>query len=286
MRVVGSLTKLVTGMSRLGEHLLKQKVRGVIVAALAFACGSGLVYSLKHEAQLRQVAPPAAPANCPPPGTYSAPSPVAGYVPADDEEEEYGTQALQEWKNRHNGVTLPLDYDTVPSRLKPSESKVVLLPSGRILVTAGDGLYMLGADRRVVWKHTVSQWVYDFEYIRATGLIYGTAGDNNMFILDASTGKELFGDARSGRAWYGDVLPYGEDACLIVDMLGGYRADYAGGPEPMQDGVTAWRGTRMLWHMDVPPDAELQVVGSKIYAVTKTKDRILLKELRVPRGGR
>jgi hypothetical protein len=44
-----ALTKLVVGMSKLGDHLLKQKVGGIIVAALAFACGAGLVYSLKRE---------------------------------------------------------------------------------------------------------------------------------------------------------------------------------------------------------------------------------------------
>jgi hypothetical protein len=54
MKVMETLTKLVIGMSRLGEHLLKRKVSGIIVAALAFACGAGLVYSLKAEPRVTQ----------------------------------------------------------------------------------------------------------------------------------------------------------------------------------------------------------------------------------------
>ena len=122
-----------------------------------------------------------------------------------------------------------------------------------------------------------------FAYIPATGLVYATAGDNTMFILDASTGEDLFRDSRNGSAAYGAVLPYGEDVCLVMDALRGYRALYRGGYEPTQDGVTAWRGTRMLWHRDVPPDAELQVAGSRIYAVTKTRSRILVREIKVPK---
>ena len=49
MRFMESLTRLVIGMSRLGDHLLKQKVGGIIVASLAFACGAGLSHALKRE---------------------------------------------------------------------------------------------------------------------------------------------------------------------------------------------------------------------------------------------
>ena len=48
MRVMEALTKLVVGMSRLGDYLLRQKVSGIIVATLAFACGAGLVYALRQ----------------------------------------------------------------------------------------------------------------------------------------------------------------------------------------------------------------------------------------------
>ncbi|HEX7317397.1 MAG TPA: hypothetical protein VF297_26090 [Pyrinomonadaceae bacterium] len=49
MNFMRALTRLVVGMSRLGDYLLRQKVRGIVVAALAFACGAGLAYALKGE---------------------------------------------------------------------------------------------------------------------------------------------------------------------------------------------------------------------------------------------
>jgi hypothetical protein len=49
MNTLESLTKLVMGISRLGEHLLRQKAAGIIVAALAFACGAGLAHTLRRE---------------------------------------------------------------------------------------------------------------------------------------------------------------------------------------------------------------------------------------------
>jgi outer membrane protein assembly factor BamB len=281
MSVMEALTKLVVGMSRLGDHLLSRKVSGVVVAALAFACGAGLARGLKVERRPPRVAPAAvAPADCPPPAAYPAPPPAVGKTPAD--EYEWGDSAeLQEWKNRHSGTPLPLDYGEGWDRYK--EPKVIPLRSGRMLAATRDTLYMLGADRRVVWKHTEAQWVFDFAHVEATGLVYLTAGDNHMLILDAATGKTLYRDARNGSAGYGEVVPYGADACIVMDAFGGYRDRHGVAAGPMQDGATAWRGTRMLWHVDVPPDARLRVVGSKVYAVTKTRTRLLVKEIKVPK---
>lgn len=279
MRLMETLTKLVVGMSRLGDHLLSRKVSGLIVAAFAFACGAGLAHALKREPS-KQVAP----ADCSPRAAYSLPSPVADYVPAagaSDYPED--SPELQAWKNRYSGIPLPLDYERASKWHELSESKVVVLPNGRTLAAVGDMLYMLDADKRIVWKYEVPQLVVDFAYIEATGMVYVTAGDNFMCILDAGTGRELTSESRNGSAGFGRVIPYGDDACLVTDALGGYRVGRAVGALPMQDGVTAWRGTRMLWRRDVPPDAELQVAGSKVYAVTKTRTRILVKEIQVPK---
>jgi hypothetical protein len=58
------LTKLVVGMSRLGDHLLKRKASGIIVAALTFACGAGLASALKSEPRpARAAVAPARPAD-------------------------------------------------------------------------------------------------------------------------------------------------------------------------------------------------------------------------------
>lgn len=276
MRVLEALTKLVVGMSKFGDHLLSRKVSGAIVAALAFACGAGLFQVLKREPPPKQVAP----ADCSPPAAYSAP-PVVEDTLAD--EYALGDSAeLQEWKNLHGGTPLPLDYERASEWGGLSRSKVVVLPNGRTLAAAGDALYLLGTNKRTVWRHEVPQVVIDFAYIEATGMVYVTGGDNIMSILDAATGRELAQESRNGSAGFGAVIPYGDDACLVMDSFGGYRA-HLGAANPMQDGATAWQGTRMLWHVETPPDAELQVVGSKIYAVTKTRTRILVKEIKVPK---
>src|SRR5215208_1143529 len=49
MKVMEALTRLVVGVSKFGDHLLSRKVGGIIVAALAFACGAGLAHALKSE---------------------------------------------------------------------------------------------------------------------------------------------------------------------------------------------------------------------------------------------
>jgi hypothetical protein len=52
--------------------------------------------------------------------------------------------------------------------------------------------------------------------------------------------------------------------------------------EPMKDGIIAWRGTRELWHRDFPPGAELVVKDKRIFAVTKTKTTVYIKEIFPP----
>jgi hypothetical protein len=49
MKVMEALTRLVVGTSRFGDHLLQKKVSGIVVAALAFACGAGLAHALRRE---------------------------------------------------------------------------------------------------------------------------------------------------------------------------------------------------------------------------------------------
>lgn len=291
MKMCGALMKALKMIPRLAGGW-RRTCDGLVTALLAFACGAGLAHSTTRAPRAddaaaaafdakacvatQQAAPQASPSPCSTP-----------YDEAADLDRLTHTPALIKWENKHNGAQLPLRYDDETLRWGLSEGKVVVTPSGRTLATAGDTLYMLDASRRrVVWKYSVSQIVFDFTYVEATGLVYATAGDNTMFILDASTGRELYFDSRNGSAGYGSVLPYGEDACLVVDSFGFYRMGYTGGGSPTQDGVTAWRGTKILWHVDVPPDAELQVVGRRIYAVTNTKTRILVRELKVPKGAR
>lgn len=217
----------------------------------------------------------------------SVPCPPVAAAPVTDATEPEGwgyTAAGQKWKNLHNGSPLPPGDGTL-SEQELADAKVVALSSGRILVSAGDSLYMVGDWRKIAWTYTESQRMIDFAYVEATGVVCGTAGDNTMFILDAWTGQLLLRESRNGRAGYGAVLAYGKDQCLIMDEFSGYRENEDSIP-PMSDGIMAWRGTKKLWHRDVPPDAEVQVRGDRVFAVTKTASRILFEEIEVPKGSR
>jgi len=190
-----------------------------------------------------------------------------------------------------NGRRLPLDYAGLQQGLEKSllsEGKVRALSDGRLLVGLGDTLYMLDANERVEWTHTASWILWDFAVVESTGLVYGTAGDNIMFILDASTGKKLYGHGRNGKFAYGQVMPFGNDMCLITDNLEGYRDaldEWKSGKIEMiePDGVTAWRGTEALWSFPFPPDAELVVNGVRIFAVTKSDKSIYVRQIIPPK---
>jgi len=188
---------------------------------------------------------------------------------------------------KFNGTRINLDYDTgVMSGDIPwavDAAKVSPLKGGDLLVNLGDSLYRINRQQHVVWRHPTPQTVFDYAYIESTNLIYGTAGDNIMFVLNATTGKEEFSDSRNGSAAYGVAVKYGDDMCLVTDNLVMYREKFRGDNlEPMKDGITCWRGTKILWHRDFPPDAELVVNGKRILAVTKSKKAIYVNEIMAP----
>lgn len=83
MKMLETLTKLVVGMSRFGDHLLSRKASGIIVATLAFACGAGLAFALKHDAPPTPAAPTATSCGAPDLAEVSI-----GDTPADEAEEE------------------------------------------------------------------------------------------------------------------------------------------------------------------------------------------------------
>ncbi|HEV3470137.1 MAG TPA: hypothetical protein VG148_12505 [Pyrinomonadaceae bacterium] len=248
-------------------------------AAVTFICGAALTAALRPAAE-PQPQPATREAAAVSPPQWVAPAP-----PLVVDELDWGQSAAgQEWKHRNNGHSLRLDYGGLsPQAL--DEAKVEALPSGGVLVAAGDTVSMFDGAGGFVWRHEERRPIFDFAYVEATGLVYATAGDNNMFILEARTGRELHRESRNGRAGYGAVVPFGEDQCLIADDNSGYRSAEDFIP-PMSDGVSAWRGTKMLWHQNLPPDAELRVGGGRIFAVTKTRARILVEEIFPPAGAR
>ena len=188
---------------------------------------------------------------------------------------------------KFNGTRIRLDYDTgvtegdVPWSV--DNAKITPLKGGDLLINLGDSLYRLNHQQHVVWRRPAAQMVIDYAYVEATDLVYGTAGDNIMFILNATTGKEIHSNSRNGSAAYGVTEKYGDDMCLIADNFVMYREKFRDDNlEPMKDGITCWRGAKELWHVDFPPDAELVVNGKRILAVTKSKKAIYIQEIIPP----
>lgn len=187
-----------------------------------------------------------------------------------------------------NGTKLKLNYGSwapavdIPSFIQTA--KILPLKTG-LLVGLEDTLYRLNQAYEVVWKYREGQWIDDYTIVESTGLIYVTAGDNVMVILDAVSGKKLHRDSRNGSAAYGVAENYGTDMCLVTDSFAIYREKARDVP-PMNDGITCWRGEKALWRQEFPPDAQLVVNGDRILAVTKTKTGIYLNEIHPPKDAR
>jgi len=183
-----------------------------------------------------------------------------------------------------NGWEIPLGDEPL-SDYEIAGVRVIALSKGRSLVGARDSLIMFDSQKRVTWEYALApNPLIGFDVVETTGLVYGTAGDNIMFILNLSSGKELKSMGRNGSAGFGEVSAYGKDLCLIRDNFWGYRQKLPDPTfEPMKDRLTAWRGTQVLWDVDFPPDAELIVRGKKIFALTRTKTKVYLKEVFPPR---
>ena len=185
---------------------------------------------------------------------------------------------------RHEDDVLDgIDAETI------SDTKVTPMPRGGLIVMFDSALYRVDERKRIVWKYTTGQIMFEFTYVPLTGLIYGTAGDGVMFILNAMDGKKVFGDSYQGRGAYDMARAYGKDQCLITSNYSAYRdwerfdpTSLKDGPTTWRDEITAFRGTKVLWSRDFPPDADLVVDGKRIFAVTKTKSSIYVMEVSVP----
>lgn len=155
------------------------------------------------------------------------------------------------------------------------------VPPHRLLATVGDTLYMLDSQQRIIWKWSVGHGenIIDQPFVDSTGTIYGIALDGISFVLDASTGKEKSRDQMMGKAYYTGMKAYRADQYLIVTGLQGYRGyGHEGGDE-----LEAYKGTQRLWKVEFPANAELQVLGERIYAVTRKKGSAVVEEIEVPK---
>ena len=97
------------------------------------------------------------------------------------------------------GIKLPIQLFCIEG-LEWAKTVTTVLSDGKMLIGLCDRLFTLNTDGSMLWEYRVPQLLLDFVFIPKTGLIYGTAGDNNMFILEASSGGSWFAMLGTDRA--------------------------------------------------------------------------------------
>ena len=169
-------------------------------------------------------------------------APASSPIPC-PQKDEFPKLIEDKYVTKFNGSRLNLDYGygamVVDVPFSINAAKFTAIDDGSILVNLGDALYRLDRQKRIVWKNYLGEPIFHYAYVNSTNLIYGTAGDNSMFVMDASNGKVLASNSRNGSAWYGVAKKYGDDMCLVTDNFRWYRErDWHDKLEPMKDGIT------------------------------------------------
>jgi hypothetical protein len=159
------------------------------------------------------------------------------------------------------------------------------LSPDRMLVSVNDTMYLLNAKKEVIWKTKIDMVAPPI--VDSTGAIFGIRSDLGQFSVNAKTGEvSYFGRGVGGsHSHYTQIKPYTGNQYLIVENTQFYRDGNLCYPKcPMRsDALYAWSGQRLLWSTDFPPNAELQVWGNKILAVTKQKNSVVVQEVALPR---
>lgn len=207
--------------------------------------------------------------------------------PDDREEVEY-IDLPQDYplRAKYNGKRLKLHYNRLRGDEKKGllkEAKVQPLADGRMLAKLDNTLYMLDAAGQVRWQYKANPRIIDFVIAESAGLVYGIADDNVFFILELATGKCLLSESHNGRTYYSQILPYGKDGCFVIMNTGGYREsdEWTTSKMVVMDSLIAYRGTKWLWWVDFPPDAELIIKGKTYYAVTRTDGGIYVRKVHI-----
>lgn len=159
----------------------------------------------------------------------------------------------------------------------------LVLPGGRLLVTARDTLYMLNSNKKVLWKYYVGAPVLDKLILDSSGMIHEIAMDGIQFAVDLE-GKRRSAHGMNGRANYAQIALYGRDQYLVVIDHSGYRESLS--DNTLADRVALCRGEETIWAQDFPRKAELYVWSGRIFAVTQTRRRTTLVELAHPAAGK
>jgi hypothetical protein len=178
-------------------------------------------------------------------------------------------------KLKDKPVRLEYSGDGEPTKVN-DDLRPLALPSNRLLVPVGDTLYLLDAENKVVWEHSFEPNVI-LDFIAAPeGTIYVAVSDGLLIGLGAS-GKQVWGsNAMCGSANYTQLQNY-EGGFLDVISMEDYRASKGSDSE---DILEFRKDRKVVWSKEFPRQAELFVWGSKILAVTRTKDGKEIREIK------
>jgi uncharacterized protein YlzI (FlbEa/FlbD family) len=177
------------------------------------------------------------------------------------------------------GLELKLDDD------EPSTLDFKQISSNQLLVTISNTIYMVNAKKEIVWKNDVD--LVKPPIIDSKGGIYGITSDLGHFSINAQTGEvDYFGRGVGGsHSYYTDIKLYKGNQYLVVESMQYYRDGNLCYPKcPMSnDNLYAWEGKRLLWQVEFPPKADLQVWGDKILAINKNSSSVVIKEIEKPK---
>ena len=179
------------------------------------------------------------------------------------------------------GLELSVDNTDVELRMVDFKS----LSADRMLVTVNDTVYLLNATKEVIWQTYLDLAAPPI--VDSNGNIFGILGDLGHCSVNADTGEvSYFGrDIGGSHSYYTQIKPYKGNQYLVVENLQFYRDGNLCYPRcPMRSDVLhAWAGQKLLWSIDFPPNAELEVWGNKILAVTRQQHSIIVEQIEPPR---
>ena len=162
---------------------------------------------------------------------------------------------------------------------------VISISPDRLLVRVEDELYLLNSKKEIVWHTARMDGIIEI-IVDSKGRVFGIGTDMAQFTIDVGTGEvRYFGKDRptSGRNYFSQIKPYKDGQYLVVESFKGYRNPCPVCPKDFDyDELTAWDGEKLLWEHKIPPDAEIEVWGDKILAVTKRKEGAVIQQINAP----
>jgi outer membrane protein assembly factor BamB len=172
---------------------------------------------------------------------------------------------------------------TTNNAFPSADIKPVVLADGRIVVGVGDTVYLLAPNGTVLWKYATAagETLTSEPAFNSAQNEIAVVGNDLLFVrLDARTGKLKWKAEAEGRGRFSRIVAYQNGYLVVVDMFG-YRENSPADNQP--DRLEYWKDPEeQSWTTDFPVGAELVVDGSRIYSLSRGKDKVRLRELKIP----